>query len=76
MIIPKELRETLPSPLYNVKHLKLSIPPPFTRYKIKELLGGLLWISPLPDMLVMELCRQSDPGFDKIAFDLIHLFIS
>ena len=76
VIIPKELRETLPSSLYNVKHLKLSIPLPFTRCKVKELLDGLLWISPLLDMLVMELCRQSDPGFDKIAFDLIHLCIS
>ncbi|KAL4625804.1 hypothetical protein ACB092_05G050900 [Castanea dentata] len=58
VIIPKELRETLPSPLYNVKHLKLSIPPPFTRYNFKELLDGLLWISPLPDMLVIESCRS------------------
>ena len=75
MIIPKELSETLPSPLYNVKHLKLSIPPPLTRYKIKELLDGLLWISPLPDMLVIESCRESDHDFDKVAFEVIHLFI-
>ena len=75
MIIPKELRETLPSSLYNVKHLKLSIPLPFTRCKVKELLDGLLWISPLPDMLVIESCRESDLDFDKVAFEVIHLFI-
>ncbi|XP_050289688.1 uncharacterized protein LOC126727820 [Quercus robur] len=69
VIIPKELSETLPSPLYNVKHLKLSIPPPLTRYKIKELLDGLLWISPLPDMLVIESRRESDPDFNKVAFE-------
>ena len=35
---PKELRETLPSPLYNVKHLKaiIVIPPPSTKYEIGE----------------------------------------
>ena len=71
---PKELRETLPSPLYNVKHLKaiIVIPPPSTKYEIGELLDGLLWISTLPELLVIEsFCHESNPNFDKLSFEVL-----
>ena len=72
VIIPEELRVTLSSPLYNVKHLKLIIPPPFTEYKISELLDGFLWISPLPELLVIESnSHKSDPDFDKLTFEVL-----
>ncbi|XP_050285747.1 uncharacterized protein LOC126725216 isoform X2 [Quercus robur] len=71
VIIPEELRVTLSSPLYNVKHLKLIICPPFTGYEISELLDSFLWISPLPELLVIESNRhKSDPDFDKLTFEL------
>lgn len=60
MIIPKELRDTLPSPSYNVKHLKLSIFVSFMSHEIGELLDSLLWISPLPDSLSMKCGDESD----------------
>ncbi|XP_050289693.1 F-box/FBD/LRR-repeat protein At3g26920-like [Quercus robur] len=66
-IIPKELRETLPSPSYNVKHLMVSISKSFTRDEIGELVDSLLWISPLPDILSMECSKNSKPDFDQIS---------
>jgi hypothetical protein len=57
LIAPKELRETLPSPLYNVKHLKLKVwyhGYDRMRDEIIELVDSLLWISPLLEILLIE----------------------
>ncbi|XP_062158832.1 uncharacterized protein LOC133866329 [Alnus glutinosa] len=57
LIAPKELRETLPSPLYNVKHLKLKVwyhVYDRMRDEIIELVDSLLWISPLLEILLIE----------------------
>ncbi|XP_059436206.1 uncharacterized protein LOC132169139 [Corylus avellana] len=65
VITAKELREILPSPLYNVKQLKLeacSIP---TR-QIHELVDVLLWICPLMDILFIE--WQYQGTIDNISF--------
>ena len=75
VILAKELRECIPSPSYNVKHLKLSILS-FTRRDISELVDNLLWISPRPDILSIECRNGSAPEFDKISIKVLHLFIS
>jgi hypothetical protein len=76
VILAKELRECIPSPSYNVKHLKLSISS-FTRRDISELVDTLLWISPRPDILSIEcISDKSAPEFDKISIKVLHLFIS
>ena len=75
VILAKELRECIPSPSYNVKHLKLSIFS-FTRRDISELVDNLLWISPRPDILSIECRNRSAPEFDKISIKVLHLFIS
>ena len=55
MAIPKELRETLPSPSYNVKQLKLDTTElEIAELEIAELMDSLLWISPLPEILLIE----------------------
>jgi len=54
LIAPKELRETLPSPLYNVKQLKLKVLYRRPRDEIIELVDSLLWISPLLEILFIE----------------------
>lgn len=43
LIIPNEMRETQPAPLYNVKHLKLKIHKPLMSCAIEELEDSLLW---------------------------------
>jgi hypothetical protein len=48
VIASKELRETLQTPLYNVKQLKLSV---VYSYDIIEPVDALLWISPLLEIL-------------------------
>lgn len=73
-IIPKEFRETLPSPSYKVKHLMVSISKSFTRDEIGELVDSLLWISPLPDILSIECSNNSKPDFDQISLKVSHLF--
>ncbi len=75
VILAKELRECIPSPSYNIKHLKLSISS-FTRRDISELVDNLLWISPRPDILSIECISRSAPEFDKISIKVLHLFIS
>jgi hypothetical protein len=78
VILAKELRECIPSPSYNVKHLKLSVSS-FTRRDISELVDTLLWISPRPDILSIECISgsaDSAPEFDKISIKVLHLFIS
>ena len=74
--IPKELRETLPSPSYNVKHLKLSISQSFPRNEIDKLLDSLLWIFPLPDFLSMKFSYKSFLDFDQITLKVLNLLIS
>jgi len=54
LIIPKELRESQPSPLYNVKKLELKALSSPKRNKMSELLDALLWIFPLLDILLIE----------------------
>ncbi|GMY34621.1 F-box/FBD/LRR-repeat protein At3g52680-like isoform X1 [Fagus crenata] len=70
-IIPKELRETVSSPSYNVKHLHLYQPSSalsYTRHEINELMDSLLWISPLLDILTIECSCKGFPDFYKITF--------
>jgi hypothetical protein len=75
VIIPKELRKTISSPSYTVKHLRLSISQSFTtRDEIGELVDSLLWISPLPDILLMECSSKSEHYFDRISIKVLHLF--
>jgi hypothetical protein len=47
VIAPKELRKILPSPLYNVKQLKLKVWHLGMRDEIIKFVEALLWISPL-----------------------------
>jgi hypothetical protein len=54
VITPKELRETLRSPLYNVKQLKLKIRHRCEIYEINEFMDALLWIFPLLETLFIE----------------------
>uniref|UniRef100_A0A7N2L6U6 At1g61320/AtMIF1 LRR domain-containing protein n=1 Tax=Quercus lobata TaxID=97700 RepID=A0A7N2L6U6_QUELO len=53
LVIPKKLRDSLPSPPYNVKQLKVEISQPRTGQEIVELVDSLLWISPLPEILII-----------------------
>ena len=74
-IIPKEFRETLPSPSYNVKHIMVTISKSHTRDEIgDQLVDSLLWISPLPDILSIECSNNSKPDFDQISLKVSHLF--
>ena len=76
-IIPKELRETVSSPSYNVKHLHLYQPSSalsYTRHEINELMDSLLWISPLIDILTIECSCKGFPDFYKITFT-VFLFL-
>ncbi|XP_062157566.1 uncharacterized protein LOC133865219 [Alnus glutinosa] len=69
LIAPKELRETLPSPLYNVKQLKLKLYGGNPRYRdeVIELVDALLWISPLLEILLIE-WKTDDLKDEKISF--------
>ena len=78
-IIPKELRETVSSPSYNVKHLHLyrsssSSSLFYTRHEINEIMDSLLWISPLLDILTIECSCKGFPDFYKITFKVSHFF--
>ena len=78
-IIPKELRETVSSPSYNVKHLHLyrsssSSSLFYTRHEINEIMDSLLWISPLLDILTIECSCKGFPDFYKITFT-VFLFL-
>ncbi|KAI9161042.1 hypothetical protein LWI28_013904 [Acer negundo] len=46
VMVPRELRQILPSPLSSVKHLNLRLLGGPINFSIKKLLDGLLWISP------------------------------
>nr|POF04942.1 hydroxyphenylpyruvate reductase [Quercus suber] len=54
LVIPKKLRDSLPSPSYNVKQLKVETSHPRTGQEIVELVDSLLWISPLPEILIIR----------------------
>uniref|UniRef100_A0AB38Z7L6 Protease do-like 1 chloroplastic n=1 Tax=Paeonia suffruticosa TaxID=45171 RepID=A0AB38Z7L6_PAESU len=55
VIIPEKERQTLMSPLYNVKHLKILVPGPLKGRDMERLVEGLLWISPHPETLSIAL---------------------
>ncbi|XP_059454254.1 FBD-associated F-box protein At3g52670-like [Corylus avellana] len=65
VIASKELRETVQSPLYNVKQLKLKVRNP---YNIIELVDALLWISPLLEILWIEWWRDVNICF-KFSYE-------
>ncbi|TXG70484.1 hypothetical protein EZV62_005419 [Acer yangbiense] len=46
VMVPRELRQILPSPLSSVKHLNLRLLGEPINFSVKKLLDGLLWISP------------------------------
>ncbi|KAK3217743.1 hypothetical protein Dsin_011713 [Dipteronia sinensis] len=46
VMVPRELRQILPSPLSSVKHLNLRLSGEPINFSIKKLLDGLFWISP------------------------------
>ncbi|XP_059455205.1 uncharacterized protein LOC132185450 [Corylus avellana] len=71
VIAPKELRETLRSPLYNVKQLKLIIDHPGKIYEITELVDALLWIFPLLETLFIE---WMEDGYEYIFNDISFKF--
>ncbi|GMY20384.1 hydroxyphenylpyruvate reductase, partial [Fagus crenata] len=68
MVIPRNLRETLPSPSYNVKQLKLQTEILSTGIEIAELVDSLLWISPLPEILLIVHSINREPWMDTISF--------
>jgi hypothetical protein len=59
MYIPKKLRETLPSPSYKVKQLKVQLTESFIGLEIVELVDSLLWISPLPEIMLIESFKET-----------------
>jgi hypothetical protein len=75
LIAPKELREILPSPLYNVKQLKLKVWNdwyPRMRHEIIELVDSLLWISPLLEILFIEWEETGDNISFKVRIAYVH----
>ncbi|GMY20403.1 putative F-box protein At1g49610 [Fagus crenata] len=68
MVIPQQLRETLPSPSYNVKQLKLQTGNLVIGLDIVELMDSLLWIAPLPEILLIALSIDMEPWMDTICF--------
>ncbi|GLT55012.1 hypothetical protein SLA2020_281660 [Shorea laevis] len=69
VIVAKELRENLPSPLYNVKQLKLKASSLPTR-QIHELVDALLWICPLLESLFIE--WRYEGTIDNISFKFLY----
>ncbi len=74
MIAPEELREILPSLLYNVKQLKLKVDYPLGIYEIIKLVDAMLWISPLLEILFIE--WRYGKTIDNISFKVSHMFNS
>ena len=68
MVIPQQLRETLPSPSYNVKQLKLETGNLVIGLDIVELMDSLLWNAPLPEILLIALSIDMEPWMDTICF--------
>ncbi|KAL3508736.1 hypothetical protein ACH5RR_028137 [Cinchona calisaya] len=68
-IIPKYLRETLQSPLYDIKHLTVNLQVSWMRLKdsiLLDLLDSFLWLAPCLDSLSV-IC-----GFLEQTVELIH----
>jgi len=76
MIAPEELREILPSPLYNVKQLKLIVDYPLGGDEIIKLVDAMLWISPLLEILFIEWEYPLIEMVDNISFKVLHILIS
>jgi hypothetical protein len=70
--IAERLRETVPSPLYNVKELKLIVNDMPTR-EIHKVVDVLLWICPLLETLFIE--WQYPETIDYISFKVLRVFI-
>ncbi|KAK7858232.1 putative f-box/lrr-repeat protein [Quercus suber] len=68
VVVPKELRDTLPSPSYNVKQLKVAIYQPWNGHEIDRLVDNLLWISPLPEIVVITCWINVKPWKDTTSF--------
>ncbi|XP_030965768.1 uncharacterized protein LOC115986647 [Quercus lobata] len=68
VVIPQELRDTLPSPSYLVKQLKVSLSRPDTGSEIDKLVDNLLWISPLPEVVVIAYRINVKPWEDTTSF--------
>ncbi|GMY20410.1 putative F-box protein At1g49610 [Fagus crenata] len=68
MVIPKKLRETLPSSSYNVKQLQLKTANLFTGLEIAELIDSLLWISPLPEIILVVVLWKASISF-KFSYE-------
>ena len=75
MVIPKELRETVPSPSPNVKQLKVKMSMAFIGHEIAKLVDNLLWIAPLPEVLLILYEIYKKPT-DSISFKVLKIFIS
>ncbi|KAI9177234.1 hypothetical protein LWI28_012664 [Acer negundo] len=67
MIATRKLRETLPSPLYRVKHLNLTLDTISTHRTIAKLVDGLLWIAPHTTTLSIEYDNLAKSSF-KFSF--------
>jgi hypothetical protein len=76
VIAPKELRETLRSPSYNVKKLKLLMNHLCEIYEIAELVDALLWIFPLLETLFIEWWAEDEyeGSFNNISFKVLRIF--
>ncbi|XP_059455203.1 uncharacterized protein LOC132185447 [Corylus avellana] len=72
VIALKELREILPSPLYNVKQLKLKVNHRRGCYEIFKLVDALLWISPLLETLFIEWRMDENISFQFSYEDHIY----
>nr|POE69308.1 hypothetical protein CFP56_42884 [Quercus suber] len=71
VVVPKELRDTLPSPSYNVKQLKVAIYQPWNGHEIDRLVDNLLWISPLPEIVVITCWINVKPWKDTTSFKMV-----
>ena len=73
LVIPKKLRDSLPSPSHNVKQLKVETSHPRTGQEIVEFVDSLLWISPLPEILIIRHRINMEPW---MTFKVYQTFIS
>ena len=71
VIALKEMRETLQSPLYNVKQLKVKFSNPYN-INIK-LVDALLWISPLLEILWIKSSWSDANLCFKVRIAYVHL---
>ncbi|KAK7852036.1 hypothetical protein CFP56_040302 [Quercus suber] len=74
LVIPKKLRDSLPSPSYNVKQLKVETSHPRTGQEIVELVDSLLWISPLPEILIIRHRINMEPWMTFKCYYCFALF--